>query len=155
MRALQLGVSFSNVAPSGLWEPLPIAAKESFELAPRTRNRATAAMTVVVADPGRAGELGRPRSCIYERRSTREEKLIFATLEAMFHSQIIFVVTINFVAPIQTAKGSYSIYFYHRKIKSTAQLLHFCDTGSVAHNKFKCRSRTFLFYFRLLHIYFF
>lgn len=67
VRALQLGVSLSNVAPSELWGPLPIPAKESFELAPRTRNRATAAITVVVADPGRAGEIGRPRSSIEGR----------------------------------------------------------------------------------------
>lgn len=103
VRALQLGVNCSNVAPRELWEPLPKPTKESFELAPRTRNRATAAITVVVADPGRAGEVGQPRSLFYERRRTREEKHIRYTGR---NSPLLNYTYINkiCVAPSQTAK---------------------------------------------------
>lgn len=50
VRALQLGDNFSKAAPNELCAPVPIPATESFELAPRMKSRATAAITVVMAD---------------------------------------------------------------------------------------------------------
>lgn len=49
MRELQLCASFSRVAPNELWTPVPTRVKESFELEPRVKSRAAAAITIVMA----------------------------------------------------------------------------------------------------------
>jgi len=44
---LELGDSFSRAAVKGLWVPVPTPEMESFEFAPRMKNRAAAAIAVV------------------------------------------------------------------------------------------------------------
>lgn len=56
-RELQLGVSFSRVAPKELCTPVPTPVIESLEFTPRMKNRAAAAITVVVPEQERQDEL--------------------------------------------------------------------------------------------------
>lgn len=63
MRELQVGDAFSRAAPKEQWAPPPpppptaTATRDSFECAPRVKNRAAAAIAVVVTETGRAYEL--------------------------------------------------------------------------------------------------
>lgn len=120
VQALQLGASFSKEAPNELWAPVPIPAKESFELAPRTRNRATAAITVVMADPGRAGEISGLRSSFETGGSTPKE-------ENYDH------VCLAVVRPYSLLNFFCSIYFFNYLI---FQLIIFSDRPRL--NNFIC-----------------